>query len=189
MTNLKKDEPTDGVEFETEIDTDSPELEDVETSSKNKIKQLQSKLKECETAKRSHLEEAQRAKAEFLNARKRLETQKNSEVERETDKFILKLLPLCDSFTMAMSNAAVWESVDENWRKGIEAIYGQLQSILTAYDVTAHDPTGEVFDHELHEALGSEESDQPTDTVIKVVQLGYSRNDHIIRPAKVLLSN
>lgn len=186
--NIKnEDQPDDLTEIEHQEDI---EIEEVENNSAKKIKQLQAKLKDCEADKRTSLEELQRTKAEFLNARKRLEDQKSLDIERSSGDFIRKLLPLCDSFAMAMANQEQWQAVDEGWRKGVESIHSQLNSILRSYEVEAIDPLHATFDPNQHEAVSTiESSEHPSDTVVEVLQLGYKRKDEIIRPAKVTISN
>lgn len=178
-------EPTDAFE--------DMELEDAETSTGNKLKDVRDKLKQCEAEKMSHLEELQRAKADFLNARRRLEEERERDKERARIRFIEELLPLCDSFHMAMGNQEAWNNVDEVWRKGVESIYSQLEQILTAHHVSKVDPLGEAFDPTLHDAM----SNQPvTDeaqhhTIIQVIQPGYSMKvgdtTDVIRPARVIV--
>jgi molecular chaperone GrpE len=114
-----------------DMQIDDAELEDVEENSKLKIKKLQEKLKESEKEKMEHLENLQRAKAEFLNGKRRLEEERLRDKERAVTNQIEKLLPLCDSFHMAMSDTKAWDAIDETWRKGIENIYNQLQSLLS----------------------------------------------------------
>jgi molecular chaperone GrpE len=166
-------------------------LEEDEEHSKDTIKKLKVKLKEVEKEKMEVLETLQRTKAEFLNARKRLEEEKLVDRERAVDKHIEKLLPLCDSFYMAQSNKAAWENIDETWKKGIESIQNQLQSLLYSYEVTQVHPVGEVFDPVSHEALMhvpvvKKEEDG---MVVAVIQNGFMRTHngktHIIRPARV----
>ena len=68
------------------------ELEEVEENSKEKIRSLQARLKESEQEKMEHLENLQRAKAEFLNAKKRLEDERQRDKERAVITQIEKLL-------------------------------------------------------------------------------------------------
>ena len=164
-------------------------LEDAEASASDKQKSLRAKLKICETEKMQALEDAQRTKAEFLNSKKRLEEQAARDVVRAQYKFVMDLLPLADSFDMAMQNTATWEATDEVWRKGVEGIYQQLQSLLTKHNAVAVDPTGEAFNPEHHEALSTTDSEDESDTIVSVIQKGYERNGEIIRPAKVVISN
>jgi molecular chaperone GrpE len=151
-----------------------PELEDIEESEAGKLKKLRDKLKQAEEDKRSAMEELASVKADYLNARKRLEEDSVRTIERKSNQHLENLLPLADSFAMAMSNKEVWEKADENWRKGIEGIYAQLLQILRDGGVESVDPTGEQFDPNLHEAISTQEvADDQVDEILSVMQLGY----------------
>ena len=183
-------EETGEIEFTREDNQEDVELEVEEEALGDKLKSLREKLKTCEAEKATHLEELQRAKAEFLNTRKRLEDQALVEKERIVDKHILELLPLCDSFDMAMMNEELWQSIDASWRSGVEGIHNQLMSILKSYSVESFAPIGESFDPNLHEAMGTTDSKEyDSDTVVQVLQKGYMRNGTVIREAKVIVSN
>ena len=172
-------------------DTTEPELEDIEDAEANKLKKVKDKLKTAEEDKRAALEELATVKADFLNARKRLEDDSKRVIERKTIRHMESLLPLADSFHMAMANTEVWEKADENWRKGIEGINSQLLQILKDNGVTPVDPTGETFDPARHEAIGTTEveDEKEVDTVVMVMQQGYEMTlgdkTELIRPARV----
>ncbi len=169
------------------------ELEDMEATSNNKLKTLQAKLKACEAEKMELLEQSQRAKAEFLNARKRLEDERLRDRERMVEAHIETLIPLYDSFAMAMGNQAAWEAVDKNWRVGVEGIFAQLQSLFASYNVKIENTPGGTFDPQKHEALQNEPvtDEAAHDTILKVVQAGFSRTnaegETVIRPARVIV--
>lgn len=172
---------------------DDTELEELDDRKDAKLKQTKDKLRACEEEKRAHLEDLQRTKADFLNSKKRLEDEKERDRERATVSHIEELLPLCDSFMMAMANKEAWEAAPEEWRAGIEGIYSQLMNILKSYGVSVQDATHEAFDPERHEALGKEPVDDPAenDVVLKTIQTGYYRTvgeiTSIIRPARVIV--
>ncbi|MCA9361074.1 nucleotide exchange factor GrpE [Candidatus Kaiserbacteria bacterium] len=192
MMNDKNDS-----EVEIDIETENPDqmdvsLEEIENNSEEKIKKLQAKIKHLESEKATLMEDFQRAKAEFLNARRRLEDQKIEDIEKATTRFIESILPMADSFHMAMTNEEQWQSVDDVWRKGVESINNQLKSVFTLYGVIEINPTGQTFDPQKHEAVSnlpvSEETEN--DKIQNVVQLGYERvrkdnRSELIRPAKV----
>ncbi|MCA9359442.1 nucleotide exchange factor GrpE [Candidatus Kaiserbacteria bacterium] len=193
MVNL--DNENDEIEVDITND-DKPEieeleLEEIEERSADKLKQLRKKLERCEEEKREILEESQRAKADFLNARKRLDEERSRDRVRHRRQHVEELLPLCDSFQMAMGNTEAWERADESWRKGIEGIHTQLLRLLDSYGVTTVDPQGETFDPYKHEAIGTEEVEDTKmqDKVVSVVQKGYEMtidgNVETIRPARV----
>jgi len=176
---------------EEQPEIEETELVDLEEKAGNKLKKMREKLARCDEEKKQILDESQRAKADFLNARKRLEEERIRDRVRYQQKHVMEMLPLCDSFQMAMSDKEAWEKADENWRKGIEGIHTQLLKILESYGVKAVDPVGEHFDPHKHEAIGTEEVDDEKlkDTVISVVQRGYEMTHgdtaEIIRPARV----
>jgi len=196
MVNIHNDETNqDEIELTTEdYDTTEPDLADVEATDKDIISTLKKKLKHAEEEKRTAQEDLQRAKADFLNARKRLEDDRLRDRQRGTMNHIEELIPLCDSFEMAMSDKAAWEKTDAMWRKGVEGISAQLDRLLSDYKVTKVSPVGKPFDPRQHEALSmtpvTEQSEH--DTVVKVVQSGYAithpdGTTELIRPARVII--
>lgn len=175
---------------------DEVEVEEAEEHQADTIKKLKAKLKEAEAEKRTALEDLQRAKADFLNARRRLEEERLRDRERGVISHIEDLIPLCDSFEMAMSNKEAWEKTDAIWRKGVEGIYAQLSSILASNKVEAVSPQGEHFDPTKHEALSTTPvaKAEENDTVVNVIQKGYvlkkaDGNSEVIRPARVIIGN
>ncbi len=171
-----------------------PDLEEVEAREVDIIKSLREKFKVCDQEKREILEETQRTKADFLNARKRLEEERFKDRERAVISHVERLLPLCDSFQMAMADKEGWSKADANWRKGVEGIYSQLQSILNSYSVKVVNPVGEDFDPYKHEALSTlpVTDEKQHDKIMVVIQSGYEiqKNDgttEMIRPARVAI--
>ena len=169
------------------------ELEFEESSAKDKIKELRNKLKESDADKARALEDLQRAKADFLNIRRRLEDDLSRDRERQINTFVEKLMPMADSFSMAMNDKAAWQAIDKNWRIGVESIYSQLQSLLREYAVNAIDEVNVPFDPQRHEAISTlTVSDIHQDhQVVEVIQNGYEREvggkKELIRPARVIV--
>lgn len=192
MTNIEQENEDLEIEITENEHTEKaePELEEMEEAADTKLKKLRDKLTHCEEEKRQLLETSQRAKAEFLNARKRLEEERLKDKMRHKMDHVFELLPLCDSFEMAMSNTEAWEKADKNWRVGVEGINTQLMQILESYNVSLINQTGVTFDPYRHEAIGTEEVEaEMKDKVIKVVQSGYEMKmgdrTELIRPARV----
>ncbi len=187
----EKEEVFDDLETVEDETIDDAELEDIEEHSAQNIKKIKAQLKSCEAEKMEHLENLQRAKAEFLNAKRRLDEERKSDKEKAVVNQIEKLLPLCDSFQMAMSNKEAWEAIDPTWRKGIDSIYNQLQSILASYGVHEVVPVGEVFNPNLHDAMTNVSVTDKEDNhkIISVIQNGFVRKvgdtEQLIRPARV----
>jgi molecular chaperone GrpE len=185
------DDMKDEEEVVTDIDfePEDTELEDEELLSKDKLKSLRDKLKLSEEERKKCQDDLQRTKADFLNSRKRLEEQLARDKERATDKLIVELLTLADSFDMAMLDKELWGGMDARLKTGIEAIQAKLSSILTSNNITTISPEGEMFDPNEHEAVSNSPvtDDGDIDKIIAVLQRGYKRNNDIIRPARVVV--
>lgn len=167
------------------------ELEDMEATGADKVKQLRQKITRLDEEKRQLLEDSAREKADFMNARKRLEGERALDKVRYTKKHIEALLPLADSFEMAQANKEAWEKADASWRKGIEGIHTQLTKLIESYGVSVIDPMGEEFDPYKHEAVGTTPVDDKAldHKVMHVMQKGYEikvdGKQEVIRPARV----
>ncbi len=170
--------------FEPEIEfTD----EGGESIGADKIKKLRSDLKEAKDESQKNLDGWQRALADYANLQKTSNEQMKELKSYVLEGFIEELLPTLDAFEMAMKNKETWESVTENWRKGIEYIYEQLRTILTNNGVSEIGDTKEKFNPEHHHAIEEIETDDASKdhTISEVVQKGYKSSKGVIRPAKV----
>lgn len=174
---------------EDDVSGDDIDLETEEAGMNDKLKQLREKLRSCEEEKQRAQDDLQRARADFLNSRRRLEEQLERDKERSTDKILGELITLIDSFDTAMIDKVLWESTDQKWRTGVEAIYAKLLGILQSKNVTATDPVGLPFNPEEHEAVSNTivEDDAQVDTITAVLQKGFVRNGTLLRPAKVVV--
>lgn len=191
MKNNDNDDVEVEVTSEEQPEIVEPELIDLEEGGDKKNKKLKEKLVLCEEEKKKILDDFQRSRADFLNAKKRLENERAKDKVRFKKEHVMELLPLCDSFEMAMLNTEAWEKADKSWRTGVEGIYNQLMQLLEQYQVKAFDPQGEPFNPHKHEAVGMEtvEDEALNDAVISVIQRGYEMKDgdtiEILRPARV----
>ncbi|MEN9649551.1 MAG: hypothetical protein RL094_518 [Candidatus Parcubacteria bacterium] len=198
LNKKPQDSEEQGVEFDISEDTEATSAhdqdmddvvvdEDGESSQAEVIKKLRLRLKQAVDEKQTYLTNWQRDKAEFVNARKRDEESKADYLKFATQKVIEDILPVLDSFDMATANTASWESVSKEWRTGIEGIYGQLQSVLSRYEVTSYTKVGDTFDPNLHHSIAAVPTDDKSadHTVAEVLQKGYKIKDKVLRAALV----
>ena len=174
----------------TEAVSDADTLDDSVIAEENMaeaIKKLKAKLKATEQEKQEYLTGWQRAKADMVNARKRDDEERKSFMKFANAGLIEELIPVLDSFDMAMGNKEAWEKADKNWRIGVEYIYSQLMKVLSENGVTELNPLNQPYDHNLHEAISHEVvTDKKQDNVvIHVVQKGYSLSGKILKVPKV----
>jgi molecular chaperone GrpE len=174
----------------TDADIVADDLDDsvvAEENAVDAVKKLREKLKISQAQAQEYLTGWQREKADFINARKR-----DSDSQREFTKFanerlIDGLIPVLDSFELAMGNREAWEKADKNWRVGVEYICNQLKKVLADSGLTEIDPTGQKFDPTRDEAASYEpvDSAEKNHMILGVVQKGYTLNGRQMRPAKV----
>jgi molecular chaperone GrpE len=124
-----------------------------------------------------------RLQAEFENAHKRWDKNRQNLRIEYTATVIKSFLPLYDSFRKALS--------DNNKDTGVlKGFYDQFMNILKSYKAEPIvTKPNEPFDYNYHEALSSiERDDIPNNTIIDVIQDGWKLDKEIIRYTKVILS-
>lgn len=183
---IKSDNNEDEVILEHDEEADV-EFEEFGATDKDKIKKLREELKESQKKAAENMDGWQRALADYANLKKDSAEQVKELKGYVLESFIEELFPVLDSFDMAMKNKETWESVNENWRKGIEYIYASLTGILSNNQVQAVGEVGEKWNLDLHVPVEEVETDdeKKDGTVSEIVQKGYKGARGIIRPAKV----
>jgi molecular chaperone GrpE len=175
----------DEVQFE-ELDWVGDEKKD-----KEKLRDLRAQLKQSQAESREHLTALQRSRADYVNLQRELSEVRDSIKKKTTLSVIEDVLPVLDSFDMAMGNTDAWNAVDANWRMGVEFIYNQLKTVLEGYGITAIESTGVLFDPNIHEPIQTVPTDDQSqdDIIQKIIQKGYKTSEKVIRPAKVVVWN
>ena len=181
------------VSEESDISIEDSDEEGNSATPKDTLKKLREKLKKCEEEKHEYLTGWQRAKADYINLKRETEEEKAATVLRAKERIIHDILPVLDSFQIAFSNKIAWESVDKNWRIGVEYIYSQLLSILEENGVSLIGKVGETFDPNLHHSNESVEVQEEgmDGKVLEILQTGYKiglpagAGERVIRPARV----
>ncbi len=82
------------------------------------------------------------------------------------------------------------ESADVNkLREGTELTLKMLGDAMAKFGVEQIDPLDQPFNPELHQAMSMQpRADVPPNTVVAVVQKGYTLNGRLVRPAMVMVS-
>ena len=133
-------------------------------------------------------EQLQRLAAEFDNAKKRMERERQEHAKWATESLILALLPIVDSFDAALQNLKNHDAKDPVVT-GVKLINRQLHELLTREGLERLHALGQPFDPERHEVIQQVEShDQPEDTVVEEIQTGYALRGRLIRPALVKIA-
>lgn len=139
---------------------------------------------ELEAAKDAAL----RAQAEALNARRRSEQDVEKARKYALERFAGEILSVVDNLERALA-AAGDDEATRPIAEGVDLTLKGLVEVLGKFNIAAHDPTGEPFDPQLHQAMTMVPNpDMEPNTVMDVMQKGYTLNGRLIRPAMVVVS-
>jgi molecular chaperone GrpE len=127
-----------------------------------------------------------RAKAEAENARRRAEDEIAKARKFAVESFAESLLPVADSLEAGL---VIQDATPEQIREGAQATLRQLVAALERNKVIAIAPTaGTKFDPHQHQAISVVPAEQEANTVVSVLQKGYSIADRVLRPALVTVA-
>ncbi len=191
--NLNKTDVPESNENEAEesedisVEQDAEYGEHVARKSKDLVAELREKLKKSDEEKREYLTGWQKMKADYINARRQDEESNKQTIKYAEADLIEELIPVLDSFELAVNNKDSAAGLSNEWVRGIEQIRSQLMNILSGHGVEVINPIGQPYDPRTAEAVGmidTENADED-DTVLSVFQTGYKFHDRVLRPAKV----
>jgi len=126
-----------------------------------------------------------RVQAEAQNIRRRSEGEVDKARKFALEKFATELLPVMDNLERALQAAGEGASDMD----GVELTRKSLEDVFKRFKIEAVNPAGEPFDPQLHQAMSMiENPDCEPNTVLNVIQKGYSLNGRLLRPAMVMVS-
>ena len=150
------------------------------------LSELQARLAELQAKSAEIGEQYLRAQAEMQNTRRRADEEISKARKFAVESFADSLLPVADSLEASL---LVKDASPEVIREGAEATLRQLRAALERNKVIAIDPAaGTRFDPHLHQAISVVPAEQEANTVVTVLQKGYSIADRILRPALVTVT-
>ena len=154
----------------------------------SEIKGLQLLLEDARNKADEHWNQVLRVQAEMENARRRAERDVENAHKYALERFSQELLPVKDSLELGLA-AAGDDSAVEKLREGTELTLKMLNQVMEKFGIKEVNPVGQPFNPELHQAMSMQPSDdQPANTVLVVMQKGYTLNDRLMRPALVVVA-
>lgn len=174
----KKDENLD-IEDKENQDEDCIEAEIVEDDEKEATKKPSDEVNEYQ-------ERYQRLLADFDNYKKREEANKADFKKFASSSLVEKLLPVIDNLDRALAK------VDENdaFVEGVVMTRKELLKVLANEGLEEIPSDGCEFDHNIHQAVLAEDSDEvESNHIIETFQKGYKLNGRLLRPAMVKVAN
>lgn len=169
----------------TEAEAEQQPQEDAATAEADagdELETLKEKLAQAE-------DQVLRAAAEAQNARRRAEQEVEKARKFALERFAGDLLPVVDNLERALDAV---DQDDESLKavlEGVELTRKSLLDTLTKYNVAVVDPLGEPFDPQFHEAMAMVPNpDAEPNSVIDVMQKGYTLNGRLLRAAMVAVA-
>lgn len=176
------------------LETTSVDVEEqVETAEEQAVEvsveeALQAELAAAQAEVAQLKDQMLRVQADAQNVRRRAEQDVEKAHKFGQEKFSRELLSVLDNLERAL--AATPESEETlALREGVDMTLQGFLSTLTKFNVEAIDPQGEAFNPEFHQAMAMQENEEfAPNTVMAVMQKGYSLHGRLLRPAMVMVS-
>jgi len=149
------------------------------------VARLTQQVADLETKARENYELFLRATAEGENIRRRAQDEVSKAHKFAIENFADNLVPVMDSLQAALAD----NTGDlKKLREGVELTARQLAAAFERGKIVEVNPVGEKFDPHRHQAISMVPSEQEPNTVVNVLQRGYTIADRVLRPALVTVS-
>jgi molecular chaperone GrpE len=187
--NNPENEALDNENQTAEAQAENAENTDASADAEAKIKELEAALAQANATVESQKDSVIRAKAEVDNMRRRAAADVDKANKFALEKFASELLPIIDNLERAVQFADKENEAIKPILEGVELTHQSFLSTVTKFGLTVIDPQGETFNPELHQAMSIQENAElPPNSVMAVMQKGYSLNGRLIRPAMVMVT-
>jgi molecular chaperone GrpE len=171
----------------TETEEEATEEKSAETATS--AEELQLMLEDARNKADDNWNQLLRAKAEQENLTRRHERELENAHKFALERFATDILAVRDSMELGLQAANNDGADVESLRQGTELTLKLLSDVMEKFKIVQIDPDGEPFNPEFHQAMSTQPRDDvPPNTVIAVMQKGYTLNERLIRPAMVMVS-
>jgi molecular chaperone GrpE len=147
---------------------------------------------ELETAKQTiagQKDSVVRAAADVDNIRRRAAQDVEKAHKFALEKFANELLPVIDNLERAIEFSDKENETLKPLLEGIDMTVKSFNDAVAKFGVEIVNPQGEQFNPEFHQAMSIQPSnDVSPNTVLAVMQKGYTLNGRLLRPAMVMVS-
>ncbi len=131
------------------------------------------------------LDSLRRERADFVNYRRRIESDRRQDTERAQAETVRVLLPAVDELERAFAQLPP-NLREDPWVQGMLLVHRSLVDTLRRLGVVQFGQAGEPFNPEIHEAVSFTRRDDVNDQLLEeVMRPGYRMRDILLRPAQV----
>ena len=177
---------SDNQQTEHQQPTPATDVEGLANQEAEALSQAQGELVALQAKCNDLADQYLRAKADAENARRRAEEEVSKARKFGVENFAESLLPVADSLEAGL---AIKDGTVEQIREGAEATLRQLTTALERNKVVEVNPAaGDRFDPANQQAISMVPADQEANTVVSVLQKGYSIADRVMRHALVTVA-
>jgi molecular chaperone GrpE len=168
---------------------DSRDEPGAETGAEDAEESIEQQLDRAQATIKDYWDQIMRLKAEIENNQKR-----NARDIENAHKYVLRnfaesLLPIVDSMEMGQKTAEADNASLETIVEGTQLTMDMFIQVLESHGLQQIDPVGEKFDPEQHQAISMVDAeDAESNTIVSVMQKGFSLNDRLVRPAMVVVA-
>jgi molecular chaperone GrpE len=186
----KVESAAENAEVEQQSDKPIDNAADPEvTESVDELEVLQTDLSRAQEEMLAAQEQMIRAQADVQNVRRRAERDVENAHKYALEKFSAELLPVIDNLERALQSADVADESSKAVVEGVELTLKSFATVLGKFNIESVDPHGEPFNPDLHQAMSMVESaDAEPNTVLTVIQKGYTLNGRLLRAAMVMVA-
>lgn len=176
----------DGTVMEEAPETTVPATTGHEPPTAEQMDELRAQAAKAEDFRNRFLREA----ADFENYKKRAVRERQDAVTYANESLLQKLVPILDTFEMALAAAANADSSGaQSIQTGVAMVHNQLKSAMAEAGLEEIDARGKPFDPNLHEAVSQQESAEvPEGSVMQQIRKGYKFRNRLLRPAGVVVA-
>jgi molecular chaperone GrpE len=155
-----------------------------EVSPEEYVASLKKALEQEKARAEANLAGWQRAQADFVNYKRFAEQEKLETSKYMAANIIMNFLPILDDLERAMA-ALPHDEHKKKWMEGFRLIEKKFHDILEKQGLKSIKALGRDFDCRTMDAITCVPGKK--DVVIQELEKGYTLNDKVIRPAKVMV--
>ncbi|GAP76594.1 heat shock protein GrpE [Pseudoalteromonas sp. SW0106-04] len=182
----EQDNPQEAVEQEQ---ASEQQAQGDDNSAEAEIAALHAELEAAKQTIEDQKDSVVRAAAEVENIRRRAAQDVDKAHKFALEKFAGDLLPVLDNLERAIEFADKDNEAIKPMLEGVEMTAKSFVEALGKFNVEVVEPQGETFNPDLHQAMSMQPSeDVAPNTVLAVMQKGYTLNGRLLRPAMVMVS-
>lgn len=189
QNNAPEQEVVEPVEQAEAEQQQAQEEVQTELSPEEEIAGLYAELEAAKQTIADQKDSVVRAAADVENVRRRATQDVEKAHKFALEKFANELLPVIDNLERAIEFSDKENETLKPVLEGVEMTLKSFEDAVAKFGVETVNPQGETFNPDFHQAMSIQPSnDVSPNTVLAVMQKGYTLNGRLLRPAMVMVS-